>query len=216
MSSVPTLYLWNPNLEREGKELSFLLSPFGATNDIVQGRGLAQHVLDRLGISGQPVSWKVYPICTSYFAAGGSEGPEHWRLVWSMVIELDHRLEQVPALRHDYLEISEGGTFVPGARGPCADVPYWVVCDFDDEATALAAGNSIRQHQGDTRMVTVNLNDQFTQLQADLGTRPPHGFQTMEAWALAAEQLCRDHGGIPNNDEREDEWDVVFHDGGIE
>jgi hypothetical protein len=35
-------------------------------------------------------------------------------------------------------------------------------------------------------------------------------------WAVAAEQICRDHGGIPNNDEREDEWDVVFHEDGLE
>jgi hypothetical protein len=61
----------------------------------------------------------------------------------------------------------------------------------------------------------LNLNNQFIQLQIDLGTDPPRGFATAMDWAVAAEQFCRDHGGIPNNDEREDEWDVVFNEDGI-
>lgn len=215
---MASLYAWNPHLDdrkADHKTIALLLSPFAGTDDIAPDRALSAEILSCLQLERQPVAWQVEPIRTSYFAAPDATGSERWRRVWSMTIEFDHGIEKVPELQREYFELTAGGAYVPGGSITPADTPYWVICDFQDAGSTNAATTAIRKHQPSAPLITVNLNDQFIQLQIDLGVSPPKGFATALDWATAAEQICRDHGGIPNNDEREEQWAVVFNEDGL-
>ena len=66
------------------------------------------------------------------------------------------------------------------------------------------------------RVWTHDLDRQFVQLVAGLGRFAPDAFAKSFEPAERFDDIVRKHGGIPNKTEREDTWDIVFNENGVE
>jgi hypothetical protein len=213
MSDTPTLYAWNARLDPADASrhtVACTLTPLAATNTADPTRRTCEEVLEALRIARAPVRWTTTPFRTSYYSAPDATADERWRVVWTLSMELDGPVDEVPRQQYEYFEVVEGGAYATDPPEAKRELDVRVIADFQDAEDAGRAAEAVRAVESEAGIRTYDLAGQFTQLEVSLGPAPPAALAVPFARGERVERICRDHGGIPNSTEREDTWDIVF------
>jgi hypothetical protein len=189
----------------------------GATNTVSLDRELCAEILSKLHLKQVPVRWSCAPFRTGYYSAPEAFGPHRWRVVWTISIEVDRAIAEIPRRRYECFEINAGGGYSIAPVEEAMSLEYRGIADFQHEQPAEAALAEIqRQLRPSVHGWSFPLDDQFVQLVVTLGPFGPDKFLGQFELGERIEGIMRAHGGIPNKTEREDTWDIVFNEDGTE
>lgn len=217
MNENPSLYVWNPRFSKgnnTNRLIQFTLTPFGGTNALSPNREMCIQILTALQIDALPLQWICTPFRTSYYS-GDEASSKRWRIVWEMSMEIDRTIIQMPQLCYEFFEISEGGSYSSNPVEEGMELECRVIGDFQEMGDAERARSEIQRVKLDTNWWILNLSDRFIQLNLNLGRFGSEFFtQSFELGELI-EHIIRENNGIPNNTEREDTWDIVFNEDGV-
>lgn len=218
MNKNPSLYVWNPRFSKgtnTNRSIQFTLTPFAGTNALLLDRKTCIQILSALQIDALPLKWTYTPFRTSYYS-GFEVSSKRWRIVWEMNMEIDRSIVQIPQLRNEFFEISEGGSYSNDSDEEKMELECLVIGDFQEICDVERVCIEIQRLKLDINWWVFNLSDQFIQLNLNLGLFGSKFFTQSFELGERIEHIIRKHNGIPNNTEREDTWDIVFNEDGVD